>query len=524
MFNTNEIICLHIISTNIVLKMLFMLLIIILIIAIIVIMMMNYDPCHIDDTYANPTLPTAYVIDYANDVSELNKLPVSNIIYVKTTEDIMNVMDRATKENKHISIRGQKHSMGGHTIAEMGYVIDMKYMNNVIETNIINKYVSVEAGMSWHELIVYLNKFGYSPMILQSYSTFSIGGSISVNAHGVTSDNSVSSSVIEIKAITSDGTKVTCNKHHNSELFSLIMGGYGLFAIIYGVTLKIVPNRQLELSTFNLNISNFVKKYEELQKDKTINIKLARIDITNMNDIYLYVLKHDIKKSKQIIVSNLSSSPHEMSYPSNVLYKWLLPLTFFQKIRYKIENFINKPIDIPKLSSRNDILYESATPMAKLYSPFVTLNKTHILQEYFIPKKHFSKWMSFLKYVFVNINSKNISLLNITIRYINKDNNTFLNYAKHNMYAFVFYYRINKNKCAVKELIDLEHKLINMTVDLNGTFYLPYLCSYTEMQLKKAYPHITQFIKLKQSYDKNNLFSNKWYRYIVDLCYVYSKN
>lgn len=55
------------------------------------------------------------------------------------------------------------------------------------ETNCVN----VGTGATWADLIAFLNPLNplaNTPRTLQSYCSFSIGGSLSVNAHGITSD------------------------------------------------------------------------------------------------------------------------------------------------------------------------------------------------------------------------------------------------------------------------------------------------------------------------------------------------
>ena len=139
--------------------------------------------------------------------------------------------------------------MGGQTIVKNGYIIDTKFLNRILHHDKINNLVTVEPGLTWSELINYLNDYGYSPSTLQSYSSFSIGGSISVNAHGITNDCGVYESIHEIRLLDHNGKKLICRKDKNKHLFSLIMGGYGLFGIIYQVTLRIVPNVKMKLQT-----------------------------------------------------------------------------------------------------------------------------------------------------------------------------------------------------------------------------------------------------------------------------------
>jgi UDP-N-acetylenolpyruvoylglucosamine reductase len=455
-------------------------------------------------------------------VSELNSTKVIDTIYIHNLEDIRTIVKLAKNNKKTIGICGTKHSMGGQSIAQNGYRLDMKNFNNILKLDVKNKLVTVEAGVLWCDLIKYLNTYGLSPMTLQSYSTFSIGGTISVNAHGITNDFAIIESIKELKIVDDNNHILICNRNENYELFSLVVGGYGLFGVIYEITLKVEPNVKLRIHKKDLNTQNFMKFYEKILNDKNVNVKLARINTTNMDDIYLYYFINE-KNNDVKIISKLSKKPNELSKLNQFMYKWLLPSITLQKIRFNIEKNTDKPIDVnvgeddPDNIDRNQLLYESAEPMAKLYNVLIDLNRTHILQEYFIPSINFKKWMLYLKEYFVNRLMQNVSLLNITIRYIKKDNTTFLKYAKEDMYAFVFYYRISKDEEGDDEIKNIHMDLTDKVIKMEGTFYLPYRHHYDLYQLVKCYPKIIKFIEKKNEYDPDNMFTNLWYNNIKKL-------
>ena len=456
-------------------------------------------------------------IKYADDITKMNKTIVDNVFNVLSIDDIIYVVNLAKKNNKKLIARGESHSMGGQTVAENGYIVDTKYMNHILEFDPNAKTVTVEPGITWFNLIYHLNLYGYSPEILQSYASFSVGGSVSVNIHGITSDNVLCKSIVEIELIDSNGNIILCNKNLNNELFFLVIGGYGLFGIITKVKLRIINNKKLNMKTLMTNINNFQSIYAEYIDNKKINIKIARINITNMEDINLYLFTN--KQTKTKIISRIDDKPKEMSKISQLVYKWILPNENVQKIRFDIEKMLGKPLDInddTEEITRNAFLYESAKPLATLYSPFIDINKTHILQEFFIPndQNSFIEWMKYLKEIFIDNKDKikTINLLNITIRYVLQDDETFLRYAKKNMYAFVFYYRIDCDKKEDDKLRYIHNLLVNKTLQLGGTFYLPYRHHYSYNQMELAYPNINEFFKLKRKYDPDEMFWNMWYK------------
>jgi SAM-dependent methyltransferase len=145
-----------------------------------------------------------------------------------------------------------------------------------------------------------------------------------------------------------------------------------------------------------------------------------------------------------------------------------------------------------------------------LYNPLIEINDTFILQEYFIPFDNFENFMKESKLILMK-KFERISLLNITIRFVKEDNQSFLSYAQKDVLAFVLYFRIERSEYGEKEIESVHQELTKVTKLLKGTFYLPYRHHYSKDDLKICYPMIDEFFTLKNKHDKNHLFSNLWY-------------
>src|SRR3989338_7860828 len=83
---------------------------------------------------------------------------------------------------------------------------------------------------------------------------------------GITTDDPTIESVVSMEVINSDGVKLTCSKTENKELFSLVIGGYGLYGIISQITLRIVPNVKISMETIKLTYEQFPKFYQNVLK------------------------------------------------------------------------------------------------------------------------------------------------------------------------------------------------------------------------------------------------------------------
>src|SRR6266480_6083131 len=83
-----------------------------------------------------------------------------------------------------ISIGGGRFSMGGQIATEGSLFLDMRGMKRVVAFSPENRTISVEPGITWRAIQELIDPHGLSVKIMQSYASFTVGGSLSVNVHG----------------------------------------------------------------------------------------------------------------------------------------------------------------------------------------------------------------------------------------------------------------------------------------------------------------------------------------------------
>ena len=150
------------------------------------------------------------------------------------------------------------------------------------------------------------------------------------------------------------------------------------------------------------------------------------------------------------------------------------PTFNFDCNRSMVESAAHRALDWSDENQRNQLIYESCEPLARLYSPFHELqDDTFVLQEFFVPRPEFAAWTGRAKSVLTQ-KWEGVTLLNCTVRFVHQDTTTVLSYARapEGCYAFVLYYRLKRYADNVLE--GIHHKLTDITLSLGGTFYLPY--------------------------------------------------
>ncbi|MEI9849820.1 MAG: FAD-dependent oxidoreductase [Sphingomonas sp.] len=118
-----------------------------------------------------------------NDASCLSHTQVAGVVNAATEEDVVKALAYARFIGLSVSAAGVRHSMGGQAFRRGGMVLDMRAMN-AIKLDARARTVTVGAGATWHDIQNAIHpRFAVKSM--QSTDIFSVGGSISVNAHGM---------------------------------------------------------------------------------------------------------------------------------------------------------------------------------------------------------------------------------------------------------------------------------------------------------------------------------------------------
>lgn len=448
------------------------------------------------------------LLGYTNDESHLNLTQVDTIIHViNDSTEIINQLKwglkYATKNQLKVSIAGAKHSMGGHTMSKNGVVINMlQYKNMKLDTN--NNILTIGAGALWEDALQYLDQFGKSISIMQAFNSFSIGGSLSVNGHGWQKNlPPISSSVLSFSLMKENGEIVNCSRTENSELFKLVLGGYGLFGIILDVKLQVVDNIAMEYKYVNMSTENYLKYYNQyITNNDSVELVFGRLRISNKNFLEETTLNFFTKS--QTTPEKLSL-PNEQSIESKrLVFRGSVNSEYGKRLRWDLEKGANK-IAKNTIYSRNELLNDHVSLIENKDT-----TSTDILHEYFIPERNFLAFIHSIKPILLNAG---IDLLNITIRRVERDHDTYMNYAKEPVYGFVILFNQQKTDQQEEKMIALTNKLVDSTIDHEGTFYLPYRLHINKKKMKKVYPQTDNFFKLKLKYDPQEIFSNKFYEH-----------
>ncbi|NQY42080.1 MAG: FAD-binding protein [Legionellales bacterium] len=265
---------------------------------------------------------------------------VYEIIHVNNINDIVKLVKKANAENKKISIAGRRHSMGGQSLLDESYHISMLKINDVIYNKKKNT-VRIGAGATWKKVQNTLDKYGRSIKIMQSDNIFSVGGSISVNVHGWhPSSSPIGSTVVSMRVVDSKGKIINVSPRSNPKLFSAIIGGYGLFAIIYEIELITIPNSEVKFGAKFVNVDMLEKSWKEIvSSNENIELAYSRLSVDRKNlfseaGIFYFEKQKDISQDKL--------TPESLISLKRAVFRSSEYINFGKRLRWKAEKMYAK--------------------------------------------------------------------------------------------------------------------------------------------------------------------------------------
>ncbi len=450
-----------------------------------------------------------------NDVSCLDQTPIYGILQPRNTKEINDAITFAKDRKLKVSMAGVKHSMGGQAFYKNNLVLDMTKFNQM-KLDGENKILTVDSGATWHDIQKFLHpRFAVKSM--QSTDIFTVGGSISVNAHGMDHHSgSVGSSIRAMRIMKADGNLEEISPAKNSKLFNLVVGGYGLFGVILDVDLEVVDNDIYETKRQIIKYQDFPKVFDsQILPDPNLGLFYGHLSTSSSSLLKEMILYKYTKKDLGVVtIPPLEevSSVKLRRLVFNFSKKGRLPMDIKWFMEKNIEPRLETCSLVPRTEamsdgescfvSRNEPMHDSV-----VYTKNNLKGETDILHEYFIPKDNFVAFTDGMRDIITN---NKVNLLNASVRVIHPEKNT-LNYAPAEMYSFVLYINQLTTKDGNKKMEAVTRELIDLATKLNGTFFLPYQLHYTPEQLEKSYPNIGLFFKSKKVHDPEGMFTNTFY-------------
>jgi FAD/FMN-containing dehydrogenase len=452
---------------------------------------------------------------WVNDVhSQLNRTRVRELLKPRTRDELAEIVHSASRKGLPISVSGCRHSMGGQQFATDSICIDARSVDRVISFDQESGLIEAEVGIQWPKLIrTYLDaQAGKAKQwgIAQKQTgadTFTLGGSLSSNVHGRgLAMKPLISDVESFTLVNADGKSVRCSRDGNNELFRLAIGGYGLFGLISSVTLRLVPRQKLGRVVEIIRADDLPKRFEEriaekfLYGDFQFSIDEKSPDFLQRGVFSCY---EPIDEHEPVVAKKELSGDD-----------WLDLL----RLAYTDRGKAFKRYSDYYLST-NGQTYWSDTNQLSAYLPNYAQKirdeiggqeSSLIITEVYVPRPDLP---NFLAQAAELLRSNRTIVIYGTVRLIEKDDESFLAWAKESYACVIFNLLTLHTPAGIEASARSFRGLIDLAVPRSGSYYLTYHKFAKPEQIMACYPQFKQFLDLKTKYDPSDRFQSDWYRY-----------
>lgn len=458
-----------------------------------------------------------------NDVhSKLNATRVDAVRLPTTLGELRAVVQDAAATGRPLAVCGKRHAMGGQQFLQDAALVDTSKLDRVLDFDAERGTVTVEAGCTWRRLLEQYEarqkerlgevRWGFAQKQTGA-DELSIGGAVAANVHGRGLRlKPFVNDVVSLQLVNADGEVMTCSRDQNPERFRLVVGGYGLFGIIYSVELKLAPRRVLRRIVRLIDIEDAVsaarRRIEEgfIYGDFQFDIDPTSPDFLTRGVFSCYAP-----------VAGDTTIPPDQKRLQPQQWEELLYLAHTDKRRafqlyaahYVTTDGQLYHSDTHQLSTYIDDYHVALDARTGAQVP-----GSEMISELYVPP---GRLIEFLRAAARRLTEIGAPVIYGTVRLIARDDETFLPWARQDFACIVLNLHMDHSPEGLALAATASRALIDEALARDGSFFLTYHRFATREQLLRAYPELPAFLKEKQRSDPQGIFQSTWYQWLVDL-------
>lgn len=454
--------------------------------------------------------------EWVNDVhSQLNRTRVRQVFRPRSVEELQKEVAGAMRAGRPVCLSGSRHAMGGQQFATDATLIDMRGLKRIGPFDPERGTLELEAGAQWPEIIAHLieaqkgapRSWGISQKQTGA-DRLTVGGALAANAHGrgLTLKPFVSD-VESFALIDGAGNERRCSRQTNAELFALAAGGYGLFGAVTRVTLRLAHRvkleRIVEIGAADELVARVEKRIADgfLYGDFQYAVDPASDDFLR-NGVFSCYRPVDAK-------TPVPGAHTEMSEQD---WRTLLQLAHADPSR-AFERYASYYL------STSGQIYWSDTHQLGVYlenyhrdidGPSDGRRATEMITEIYVPRPALASFLDEARRAF---RTNGLRIIYGTIRFIEKDEESFLAWAKDRYACVIFNLHTMHTPEGVERVAEAFRSVIDMAIARRGSYFLTYHRWARRDQVLACYPQMPEFLRRKRAFDPDERFQSDWYRH-----------
>ncbi|MDX1512132.1 MAG: hypothetical protein R3174_00170, partial [Gammaproteobacteria bacterium] len=314
--------------------------------------------------------------------------------------------------------------------------------------------------------------------------------------------------VESFRLIDAQGELRECSRRSNPELFSLAIGGYGMFGVITVVTLRLMPRTRLSRVVELVDVDNLIVAFEQRIADGFIYGD-CQFSIDPSSDGFLkrgvFSCYRPVGESVKVpaVQKRLSDNDWRRLYllahedPKKVFDVYS---TYYLGTSGQIYWS-----DTHQLSTYIDDYHAVVDTQTRASFP-----GSEMITEVYVPRPRLGDFMSALAEDF---RRHQVKVIYGTIRLIEKDEETFLPWARESFACIVMNLHVSHSPQGITKAGEDFRRIIDRATERGGSYFLTYHRWASREQVDRCYPQMPEFLKLKRKYDPIELFQSDWYRH-----------
>lgn len=447
------------------------------------------------------------------DASCLTRTPVFGVVRPSDEEGVRTALAYAEEHSLAVSVGGTQHALGGQASHPGGLVVDMRGLD-AITVDEERRTATVQAGATWHQVLEAVHPVGLSVATMPSVDVLSVGGTVSVNAHGLDfRAGSLSSTVRALRVMLADGTVHRVSRDVEPDLFEAVVGGYGLLGVVLDVELDLVDSEMYRLRSRLVPHRDLPQVFAvEVAGDEAVRLTYTHLSTSPgslLQEAIVYTFERTgtnepVPPLRERASHRTSRLVFNLARTGDLgqRLKWGAQRHLLPRVRGCVESRNEALREMEAcLLARNQAMYESLGFLRNRLPQY-----TDVLHEYFLPHEQIVPFLDELR---AQLGEHDARLLSASVRSVHEEN-VVLDYAQGERLSVVLYLSQEVSDEGNEDMGSLTRSLVASSLDLGGTFYLPYQQHYTRDQVLQAYPRLGEFFATKRHYDPGGRFQNSF--------------
>jgi FAD/FMN-containing dehydrogenase len=303
------------------------------------------------------------------------------------------------------------------------------------------------------------------------------------------------------------GQLVECSRTKNRELFSLVIGGYGMFGVVASVRLRLSPRRKVQRIVEEQDIESVMRAFDAriadgfLYGDFQFSIDSASDGFLRIGVFSCYkpvsdetpmpAAQAELKPEDWMKLLYLAHADKEQVYRAYVGYY----LSTSGQVYWSDEH---------QLSFYPDNYHQTLDPMLKMPPG------TEMITELYVPR---TKLADFMLAAREELRRRKENVIYGTVRLIERDDESYLAWAKQPYACVIFNLHVEHSDAGQARAADSFRALIDLAAARDGSYYLTYHRWARREQVERCYPRFASFLAEKKRFDPRRRFQSDWYRH-----------